>query len=62
MKFKELRSSSQLCQNFSVFEIGHNVWTMAVDISNWKRIGYKKLSAKPVSTLSVSLDGKYLAL
>ncbi|TVU44557.1 hypothetical protein EJB05_04002, partial [Eragrostis curvula] len=29
---------------------------------NWKRIGYKRLSAKPISTLSVSLDGKYLAL
>ncbi|OEL22795.1 SEC12-like protein 1 [Dichanthelium oligosanthes] len=41
---------------------GHNVLTMAVDISNWKRIGYKKFSAKPISTLSVSLDGKYLAL
>ncbi|CAN6297430.1 unnamed protein product [Urochloa humidicola] len=41
---------------------GHDVLTMAVDISNWKRIGYKKFSAKPISTLSVSLDGKYLAL
>jgi prolactin regulatory element-binding protein len=35
---------------------------MVLDISNWKRIGYKRLSAKPVSTLSVSLDGKYLTL
>ncbi|GJM96938.1 hypothetical protein PR202_ga13818 [Eleusine coracana subsp. coracana] len=41
---------------------GHDVLTMALGISNWKRIGYKRLSAKPVSTLSVSLDGKYLAL
>ncbi|PUZ36550.1 hypothetical protein GQ55_9G047200 [Panicum hallii var. hallii] len=41
---------------------GHNILTMAVDISNWKRIGYKRFSAKPISTLSVSLDGKYLAL
>ncbi|KAJ1293185.1 hypothetical protein BS78_01G048600 [Paspalum vaginatum] len=41
---------------------GHNILTMAVDISNWKRIGYKRFSAKPISTLAVSLDGKYLAL
>lgn len=41
---------------------GHNVLTMAVDLSNWKRIGYKRFSAKPISTLAVSLDGKYLAL
>ncbi|EER93276.1 hypothetical protein BDA96_01G055200 [Sorghum bicolor] len=41
---------------------GHDVWTMAVDISNWKRIGYKRFSAKPISTLAISLDGKYLAL
>lgn len=36
--------------------------TMVLDITNWKRIGYKRLLAKPISTLSVSLDGKYLAL
>ncbi|XP_062214305.1 SEC12-like protein 1 [Phragmites australis] len=41
---------------------GRDVLTMVLDISNWKRIGYKRLSAKPISTLSVSLDGKYLAL
>ncbi|KAK3145783.1 hypothetical protein QOZ80_3BG0257430 [Eleusine coracana subsp. coracana] len=41
---------------------GHDFLTMALGISNWKRIGYKRLSTKPISTLSVSLDGKYLAL
>uniref|UniRef100_A0A0A9C0Z9 Anaphase-promoting complex subunit 4 WD40 domain-containing protein n=1 Tax=Arundo donax TaxID=35708 RepID=A0A0A9C0Z9_ARUDO len=35
---------------------------MVLDISNWKRLGYKRVSAKPISRLSVSLDGKYLAL
>uniref|UniRef100_A0A0E0GV16 Uncharacterized protein n=1 Tax=Oryza nivara TaxID=4536 RepID=A0A0E0GV16_ORYNI len=41
---------------------GHNVVTLVLDISNWKRIGYKRLLEKHISTLSVSLDGKYLAL
>ncbi|KAL6638056.1 hypothetical protein ACP70R_025628 [Stipagrostis hirtigluma subsp. patula] len=41
---------------------GNDVLTMVLDISNWKRIGYKRLSTKPISTLSISLDGKYLAL
>ncbi|KAL6894266.1 hypothetical protein ACP4OV_008364 [Aristida adscensionis] len=41
---------------------GHDVSIMVLDISNWKRIGYKRLSAKPISILSISLDGKYLAL
>uniref|UniRef100_A0A0E0D8B5 Uncharacterized protein n=1 Tax=Oryza meridionalis TaxID=40149 RepID=A0A0E0D8B5_9ORYZ len=41
---------------------GHNVVTVVLDISNWKRIGYKRLLDKHISTLSVSLDGKYLAL
>uniref|UniRef100_A0A0D9W082 Uncharacterized protein n=1 Tax=Leersia perrieri TaxID=77586 RepID=A0A0D9W082_9ORYZ len=41
---------------------GHNVVTVVLDISNWKRIGYKRLLEKPISTLSISLDGKYLAL
>ncbi|KAK1287366.1 SEC12-like protein 1 [Acorus calamus] len=32
------------------------------DISTWKKIGYKSLLRKPISVLSISLDGKYLAL
>ncbi|XP_008456561.2 SEC12-like protein 1 [Cucumis melo] len=36
---------------------------MAVwDISNWKRIGYKRLLRKPACIMSISRDGKYLAL
>ncbi|KAK3124653.1 hypothetical protein QOZ80_7BG0589990 [Eleusine coracana subsp. coracana] len=41
---------------------GTTVTTVVWDISDWKRIGYKRLLGKPISTLSVSLDGKYLAL
>ncbi|KAJ4978693.1 hypothetical protein NE237_009473 [Protea cynaroides] len=32
------------------------------DISTWNRIGHKKLLRKSASVLSISLDGKYLAL
>ncbi|KAG0467292.1 hypothetical protein HPP92_018872 [Vanilla planifolia] len=38
------------------------VVTVVWDISTWNRIGFKRLLGKPVSVLSVSLDGKYLAL
>ncbi|KAK1643344.1 hypothetical protein QYE76_061149 [Lolium multiflorum] len=41
---------------------GNDILTMVLDITNWKRIGYKRLLRKPISTISVSLDGKYLAL
>uniref|UniRef100_A0ACD6AAC1 Uncharacterized protein n=1 Tax=Avena sativa TaxID=4498 RepID=A0ACD6AAC1_AVESA len=41
---------------------GNDNLTMVLDITNWKRIGYKRPLRKPISTLSVSLDGKYLAL
>jgi len=41
---------------------GNDILTVVLDICNWKRIGYKRLLRKPISTLSVSLDGKYLAL
>jgi prolactin regulatory element-binding protein len=41
---------------------GSKVVTAVWNISDWKRIGYKRLLGKPISTLSVSLDGKYLAL
>ncbi|VAI38236.1 unnamed protein product [Triticum turgidum subsp. durum] len=41
---------------------GNDIVTVVLNISNWKRIGYKRLLRKPISTLSVSLDGKYLAL
>ncbi|XP_066396865.1 SEC12-like protein 1 [Miscanthus floridulus] len=41
---------------------GSKVVTVVWNISDWKRIGYKRLLGKAISTLSVSLDGKYLAL
>jgi prolactin regulatory element-binding protein len=42
--------------------IGTKVVTVVWNISDWARIGYKRLLGKPVSTLSVSMDGKFLAL
>ncbi|KAF7103738.1 hypothetical protein CFC21_104697 [Triticum aestivum] len=41
---------------------GSKAVTVVWNISDWSRIGYKRLLGKPVSTLSVSLDGKFLAL
>lgn len=41
---------------------GNKVVTVVWNISDWSRIGYKRLLGKPISTLSVSMDGKYLAL
>jgi prolactin regulatory element-binding protein len=41
---------------------GTKVVTVVWNISDWARIGYKRLLGKPVSTLSVSMDGKFLAL
>jgi prolactin regulatory element-binding protein len=41
---------------------GNQVTTAVWDIIDWKRIGHKRLLGKPISTLSVSLDVKYLAL
>ncbi|KAG8100420.1 hypothetical protein GUJ93_ZPchr0013g34246 [Zizania palustris] len=41
---------------------GNKVVTVVWSISDWSRIGYKRLLGKPISTLSVSMDGKYLAL
>ncbi|KAG5620304.1 hypothetical protein H5410_005522 [Solanum commersonii] len=32
------------------------------DISTWKKIGHKSLYNKPASIMTISLDGKYLAL
>ncbi|XP_066323452.1 SEC12-like protein 1 [Miscanthus floridulus] len=40
---------------------GSKVVTVVWNVSDWKRIGYKRLLGKPISTFSVSLDGKYLA-
>lgn len=36
--------------------------TVVWDMGTWKRLGFKRLLRKPISVLSVSLDGKYIAL
>ncbi|KQK20513.1 SEC12-like protein 1 [Brachypodium distachyon] len=41
---------------------GTKVVTVVWNISDWARIGYKRLLGKSISTLSVSMDGKFLAL
>ncbi|RRT33018.1 hypothetical protein B296_00058404 [Ensete ventricosum] len=47
---------------FCTVQKGRKVVTAVWDISTWNRIGYKRLQGKPVSVLSISLDGKYLGL
>ncbi|XXG79919.1 hypothetical protein AAC387_Pa09g0884 [Persea americana] len=47
---------------FCTVQKGGRALTAVWDISTWNRIGYKRLSRKPVSVMSTSLDGKYLAL
>ncbi|KAL5197920.1 hypothetical protein ABZP36_001432 [Zizania latifolia] len=47
---------------FCTIAKGNTVLTVVWSISEWSRIGYKRLLGKPISTLSVSMDGKYLAL
>ncbi|PIA54885.1 hypothetical protein AQUCO_00901055v1 [Aquilegia coerulea] len=47
---------------FCTVQKGDKAVTAVWDISNWNRIGYKRLLRKPPSVMSISLDGKYLAL
>lgn len=47
---------------FSTLQKGGKMVIAVWDISTWQKIGYKRLFGKPTSVLSVSLDGKYLAL
>ncbi|KAJ0982370.1 hypothetical protein J5N97_010625 [Dioscorea zingiberensis] len=47
---------------FCTVQKGAQVMTAVWDISTWNKIGYKRLLRKPTSVLSISLDGKYLAL
>ncbi|KAG6530037.1 SEC12-like protein 1 isoform X1 [Zingiber officinale] len=47
---------------FCTVQKGSKVVTTVWDMSTWNRIGYKKLIGKPISVLSISLDGKYLGL
>lgn len=41
---------------------GNKPLTVVWDISTWKKVGHKRLLRKPAAVMSMSLDGKYLAL
>ncbi|KAF9674943.1 hypothetical protein SADUNF_Sadunf10G0180200 [Salix dunnii] len=47
---------------FCAVQKGDKAVTSVYDISTWKKIGYKRLLRKPAAVMSISLDGKYLAL
>ncbi|KAL6552761.1 hypothetical protein OROHE_008125 [Orobanche hederae] len=47
---------------FCSVQKGNKSLTVVWDISEWKKIGHKRLLNKPASIMSVSLDGKYLSL
>lgn len=47
---------------FCSIQRGDKSVTAVYDISTWNKIGHKRLLGKPASTMSISLDGKYLAL
>ncbi|KAF5742579.1 hypothetical protein HS088_TW09G00630 [Tripterygium wilfordii] len=47
---------------FCATQMGDKSVIAVYDISTWNRIGFKRLLRKPASIMSVSLDGKYLAL
>ncbi|KAK6136146.1 hypothetical protein DH2020_030119 [Rehmannia glutinosa] len=47
---------------FCSVQRGNKPLTVVWDISTWKKVGHKRLLNKPASIMSVSLDGKYLAL
>lgn len=47
---------------FCTVQKGDEAVTAVWDISTWNKIGHKRLLRKPASIMSISLDGKYLAL
>ncbi|PIN24437.1 Prolactin regulatory element-binding protein/Protein transport protein SEC12p [Handroanthus impetiginosus] len=47
---------------FCSVQRGNKPLTVVWDISTWKKIGHRRLLGKPASIMSISLDGKYLAL
>jgi prolactin regulatory element-binding protein len=47
---------------FCTVQKGEKAVTAVWDISTWNRIGHKRLLGKPASIMSISKDGKYLAL
>jgi prolactin regulatory element-binding protein len=46
----------------NIVDSGDKAVTAVYDISTWNKIGYKRLLRKPAAIMSISLDGKYLAL
>ncbi|KAL5800391.1 hypothetical protein ACOSQ4_033275 [Xanthoceras sorbifolium] len=46
---------------FCTVQKGAKAVIAVYDISTWNKIGHKSLLRKPASTMSISLDGKYLA-
>ncbi|XP_051149628.1 SEC12-like protein 1 [Andrographis paniculata] len=47
---------------FTSVQRGTKALTVVWDISTWKKVGHKRVLGKPASIMSISLDGKYLAL
>ncbi|XP_059307616.1 SEC12-like protein 1 [Lycium ferocissimum] len=47
---------------FTTVQKGNKTMIAVWDITTWKKIGHKSLLKKPASIMSISLDGKYLAL
>ncbi|KAI5648520.1 hypothetical protein M9H77_34525 [Catharanthus roseus] len=47
---------------FTTVQRGNKPLTVVWDISTWKKVGHKRLLNKRASIMSISLDGKYLAL
>ncbi|KAA8534489.1 hypothetical protein F0562_032006 [Nyssa sinensis] len=47
---------------FCTVQKGNKSVTGVWDLSTWNKIGHKRLLKKPASIMSISLDGKYLAL
>ncbi|KAI7995868.1 SEC12-like protein 1, partial [Camellia lanceoleosa] len=47
---------------FCTIQKANRAVTAVWDMSTWNRIGHKRLLKKPASIMSISLDGKYLAL
>ncbi|KAJ0045125.1 hypothetical protein Pint_05931 [Pistacia integerrima] len=47
---------------FCTVQKGEKAVVAVYDISTWNKIGYKRLLRKPASIMSISRDGKYLAM
>ncbi|KAJ0103601.1 hypothetical protein Patl1_05984 [Pistacia atlantica] len=47
---------------FCTVQKGEKAVVAVYDISTWNKIGYKRLLRKPASIMSISRDGKYLAI